>query len=218
VPGLSRLLGLAVFAAGLAACPQLTEDPEELSLSGTLDRESIFGSDAAGVVVSYRSEGARGEWWPCDARLTAQGCVGDHHVNVYISLPSVTDLGGVGTAACVSDDSVYGIYELFEESSGGTYNIGSELSVFIVVASDTDDTPGADLGDAEESTAATTLTSGTVGVFRWAGEDFLGLEIEGTTAEGRAVSLRFTGPMSTPGVVPTLEGPSTCVESALLDP
>ena len=33
-----------------------------------------------------------------------------------------------------------------------------------------------------------------------------------------AITLTFDGPTTSPGVVPTLEGPSTCVASALIEP
>jgi hypothetical protein len=209
-------LVLAAFAAG---CPGgLTEVEEELVVTGQLDRDSVSGSGSDAVPVDFRSSGSRGEWWPCDLRLTAQGCVGDHHVNVYLTRGDVADFGGVGGATCVSGDEADGVFEAIQARSGGTHALGSELNAWVVVASDTDDTPGAVFNDDAETTAATRLTSGELTVVNWAGLDFIGLTIDGTTAEGRAVSISFAGPVDQPGVVPTLESPSTCVESALTEP
>jgi hypothetical protein len=208
------LLGAVAMTAALA-CTPVSEIPEELALDGQLDRDSISDTSQDAVDVDYRSEGARGEWWPCDLRLTAQGCVGDHHVNVYVTLPSAQALGDVGAAACVSGDTAEGVYELFQAAGGGTHAIGADVGVFVLVASDVDETTGAVLNDDAETTAAARLTSGEVVIGRWAGLDHIGLTVDGQTAQGRTISVAFDGPLSQPGVVPTLEGPSTCVDSAL---
>lgn len=206
------VVGLLALGAG---CPQLDEVPEELHLEGALDRDSVEGSSDAPVEVAYHSGGARAEWWPCDLRLTAQSCVGDHHVNVYVTLPQVTDFGAVGQGACVSGDEAQGVYELLAEARGGEHTIGTDLHAFVLVASDMDDAPGAVLNDDEETTAATRLASGKLAITRWAGLAGLALRLEGTTAAGREITLEFSGPASSPGAVPTLEGPSTCVDAHL---
>lgn len=208
----SRAWALA-SAFALWGCPQLQENPQELHVEGTLDRDSIEGSSSAPVPIAYLSEGARAEWWPCDLRLTAQACVGEHHVNVYVTLPHVTGLGGIGTASCVSGDQAQGVYEVIAEARGGEHTLGTHLNAFILVASNMDDAPGAVLNDDEETTAATRLVSGKLAVTHWAGLEGIGLTIEGTTQGGRQVSLRFLGPASSPGAVPVLEGPSTCVDA-----
>jgi hypothetical protein len=209
----------ALLVAVLAGCPGgVNEVPEELSLEGQLDRDSVSGGGSIAVPVSFRSTGSRAEWWPCDLRLTAQGCVGDHHVNVYITRGDVPDFSGVGGAACVSGDTADGVYEAIQAKSGGTHALGSELNAWVVVASDVDGAPGAVFNDDAETTAATRLTSGELAIVNWAGLDFIGLTIAGTTAEGRSVDVSFAGPVDQPGVVPTLEGPSTCVESAVIGP
>lgn len=205
-----------VSALALAAgCPQLKETPEELHLVGTLDRDSIEGSSSVPVEVAYHSSGARAEWWPCDLRLTAQACVGEHHVNVYVTLPSVTGIGGVGGAACVSGDEANGVYELLAEARGGEHTLGVDLNAFVLVASDMDDAPGAVLNDDEETTAATRIVGGKLAITHWAGLMGLSLTIEGTTQGGREISIDFSGPASSPGEVPMLEGPSTCVDAHL---
>ncbi len=209
----------AAFTSLLVAslgCPQLSEVPDELHLSGALDRDSVEGSDDGAVDVDFHSSGARAEWWPCDLRLTAQGCVGQHHVNVYLTLPQVTDFSGVGAAACVTDGEPNGVFEAMRASSGGEHVLGADLNAFVLVASDLDGAPGAVLNDDEETTAATRLVSGKVSVTRWAALEGVGLTLEGETAGGRQLTLDFSGPASSPGAVPTLEGPSTCVESSLL--
>lgn len=205
-----------MLLAGVA-CPSLSEVEEALQLAGELDRDSAGGTSDEAVAVAYASSGARAEWWPCDLRLTAQGCVGEHHVNVYLSLPTVTSISGVGQAACVSGDEAAGVYELLAaEGAGANYTLGADLTAFVVVASDVDEVPGAVFNDDEETTAASAVVQGTVRVLRWAGLSGLGLELEGVTAGGHDVTLSFSGPASSPQSIPTLESPQTCVAGALV--
>lgn len=203
---------------GASGCPQLTEVPEELHMTGALDRDSVGDSSEEAVDIDYHSTGARAEWWPCDMRLTAQGCAGEHHVNVYVTLPQVTTFIGVGQAACVTGDEANGVYEALQAAGGGEHTLGTDLNAFVLVAADMDDAPGAVLNSDEETTAATMLTGGKLTVTRWAGLEGIGLTLNGQTAGGREVLIDFSGPASSPGVVPTLEGPLTCVEAALLEP
>lgn len=216
----ARALSLAAVLLGALGCPQLTELPEELHVSGSLDRETAGGSgDTSEVEVAYHSSGARAEWWPCDLRLTAQACVGQHHVNVYVALPEATSLGQVGGAGCVSGEEAEGVFELLQKAGGtGSYTLGSDLSAFVVVASDVDEAPGAVLNSDEETTAAARLVSGTLTVTRWAGLEGIGLTLDAETAGGLPVQIDFSGPASSPGAVPTLEDPSSCVERAALEP
>lgn len=208
----------AVFAiALLGGCPTLEVPKDGLRVLGTLDRESVGSSSDEPVAVEYASEGARAEWWPCDLRLTALGCVGDHHVNVYVALPDKTSLDAVGRGDCVTGDIAAGVFEMMRAKGGrGEYAIGSEVSAFILVASDKDDVPGVKLDDDEETVAATRLVGGVLRVDRWAGaEGGLGLVMDATTAEGREVQVTFGGAARSTSVVP-VEDPSSCVESALV--
>lgn len=212
------LWGLSPLLFALAGCPTPAEEiPEQLSLSGSLDRDSVNSSNSIAVPIQFVSEGARGDWWPCDLRLTAQGCVDDFHVNVYVALPSVTSLDGVGGGACVSGDTAAGVYEALEARGKGDYDIGQDVSVFVLVASDKDDAPGARIESDDETLAATRLESGTFRVDRWAGLTAIGVTIDGVTAEGRQVTIQFQGPTLS-GDVALLEAPGTCVEDALVEP
>jgi hypothetical protein len=200
----------------LAAACSPVGDNERLWVTGEFDREGIYDNDSSAVTVDYLSETSRGEWWPCDLRVTAAGCVDSHHVNVYIGLPSIVDLEGLGRADCVADDIPYGVYELFDSNSGGTYTLGSEISVFTIIASDVDgEVPGANLEDDAETTVAARYASGELRVTEFGKVDEnLSFAIEGTSVNGRDSTIEFHGPMSSPGAVPTLEGPNTCVDSA----
>ena len=203
-------------AALLAACPRVpSTDDEELGVEGSLERDGIGGVRMDEVPIDYRSTGARGEWWPCDLRLTAGGCIDDKHVNVYVALPSATTTDDVGGAACVDAEGVpFGVFELVEEQRD--FDVGSELQVFVLVASDTDGNPGALLDDDAETKAASRLASGRLSVERLADDGAMTIVVDGTTSGDHPVRIVFGGPVSQPGVVPPLEGPSTCVDSALV--
>lgn len=214
----ARPLAACGFTVGLLACGGLEQIPERLSLEGTLDRDSVSSAQSAPVPVAYSSEGARGEWWPCDVRMTAPGCVDDFHVNVYVALPGVTSLSGVGGGACVSGGFAEGVYELIQRRGGrGDYAIGQDVSAFVLIASDKDDVPGADFTSDAETLAATRLVSGTFRVERLVATDALGASLRAMTAEGRELEVQFQGPMRSGSVVP-LDPPRTCVAGALVEP
>ncbi|MFZ9889402.1 MAG: hypothetical protein ACO3JL_18055 [Myxococcota bacterium] len=213
----SALAIMSITLLTVTGCPSLVEVEEALLVEGALDRDSAGGTSDDAVVVDYGSSGARAEWWPCDVRLTAQGCVGEHHVNVYLSLPTVTSVSGVGQAACVSGDEAEGVYELFaSRGAGASYALGADLVAFAIVASDVDDVPGAVFNDDAETTAASAIVQGNVRVTRWAGLNGFGLELDGKTAGGHDVSISFSGPASSPLSIATLESPQTCVARALV--
>ena len=220
IHGYPRALGVAlmmILACSFACSPVGAN--ERLWVTGDLDREGIYDQSDSQVEVDYLSETSRGEWWPCDLRATAAGCVDGHHVNVYVGLPQITDLEGLGRADCVQDDVPYGVYELFDSNDGGQYTVGSEIALFVVIASDTvSDVPGAELTDDTETTAASRFVSGDLTVTEFGRfDDNLAFVFEGETAQGRSAKIEFHGPMTSPGVVPTLEGPNTCVENALVE-
>lgn len=210
-----RLTGLVV--AGLGACATAIADvPNQLSVRGELERNGLDGEPSVAVAIEYDSGEARGEWWPCDLRLTAMGCVGESHVNVYVALPHVVDLADVGGNHCIqAGGEVHGVFEWLANAGGtGEYDLGSQLAVFVLVASDHDDVPGANFANDEETRAVSRLVSGTMRVERWADLAGIGLRIEGVTSQGRSVDIVFSGPTSSSSVLP-LEPPATCVPSAL---
>lgn len=207
-----------IFLLTLIACSPVG-DNERLWMTGELEREGVYDNDTTAVPVDYLSETSRGEWWPCDLRVTAAGCVGEHHVNVYVGLPHIVELEGLGRAECVADEIPYGVYELFDSNAGGKYSLGSEIAVFTIVASDVvDDVPGANLEDDSETTAASRFASGELTVTEFGGvDDKFAFILDGATTHGQEARIEYHGPMSTPGVVPTLEGPNTCVDGALIE-
>ena len=72
--------------------------------------------------------------------------------------------------------------------------------------------PGADFEDDDETTAASRVVSGSLEVITFGGlEGTLRYFIDGETADGNPVRVDFNGPMTNPGVIPSLEEPSTCI-------
>jgi hypothetical protein len=211
------LLSTAFCTAAMAGCPPVGS-AERLLLEGTLEREGIERTDDAAVVVDYLSDGSRGEWWPCDLRMTAQGCVDGKHVNVYAALPNVTSIDGLARNACVVDGVPYGVYELIDDTREDELALGTEVNAFVLVASNVNEPAGADLSDDEETHAASRLVSGTLSIFEKGRPDEpLYVKLVGRTAAGRDVTVEFNGPMSAPLTIPPLESPSTCVDDALVD-
>lgn len=201
-----------------AACGRDVVVENQFAVEGALDRESIFGEDASEVLIAYRSETARGEWWPCDLRLTAGGCVDDHHVNVFITRADA-EFTDVGSGACFdANGDAQGVLQALFETGQGTYAIGADFNAFVVIASDTDDTPGADFESADETTAAAAISSGSLEVIGFAGESGITLALDGQTREGREVRIEFAGPTSVPAQVTPLDGPESCVAGALVTP
>lgn len=213
--GYARTLAVAAWVAGWAlACTG--GDVDALSVVGDLERDGVLSTDASTVAIDYASEGARAEWWPCDLRLTALGCVGEHHVNVYITRPNVTSLEDIGRDACVSGGVASGVYEVIDAGGEVEYTLGSDFLAFVLVASNTDDVAGADLASDDETTAASRLTSGTLRVTEFTNFDApLALFINGETSTGNTVRIDFNGPTDSTSVS-TLEAPTSCVESALI--
>jgi hypothetical protein len=207
---------LLVAAASLGVLVGCADDPPALKIAGTLERESIERTNESPVDVDYDSLEARGEWWPCDLRLTAQGCIDGFHVNVFLGLPPVAGLDDLGLRACVDDSGEpFGVFEVIQTDADRTLTIGSDVSVFALVASDVTEGAGADLDDDAEVRAASRLTSGTVAIERFTDvEGALALTIDGVTASGRAVEIHFEGPMTNPRVITALESSTSCVDSA----
>ncbi len=210
------LLGVVVVASG---CPTQVAD-EQLRIDGTLERNGDGTSedaDTTAVPLTFLSEGARGQWWPCDMRMTATGCVDDHHVNVYISGPEDRTINDLGRGNCIVQGTPQGVYERMDEEKAGIYTIGQDFNVFVVIASDIVEPGGANFADDVETTAVSRLESGEVEVVRFRALEAADIAIRGTTDEGNAVGTPFRGPMTIPNVVPPLEAADTCVDAARLE-
>lgn len=202
-----------VVACALAGCPEGPPKDEVLSLVGALTGP---GGD---VDVDFADAAPRGEWWPCEARLTATGCVnegdGQHHVNVFIARPEIDDVAELGGAGCVVDGAPQGAFEILRAAFGsasGEAVIGTDVSVFVLIGSDVDGDGSADLDDERETLAVAKLSGGTVGLVSL--QDFtdpLSLRIDGTEDDDDDVTVVFFGPMANPQVIAPLEPPTTCV-------
>ncbi|MCC7074946.1 MAG: hypothetical protein IT383_26785 [Deltaproteobacteria bacterium] len=215
-----RLSSVAmVVTLGAAACPQVPAE-DTLTLSGDLERDGVGGSSSTAVSVDFGSKNARGEWWSCDLRLTANACVGQHHVNLYVALPSVVDFDGLGHAACVgSDGQPWGAFELLTQKTndGEPITVPGDATVLVLVASDVDGDGAADLADDAETTASTRVMDGEVTVLHIGSfDDPLSIRVEGTTANGNAVSAEFSGPTSPAPNPPPLDVARTCVDADAL--
>lgn len=217
-----RMLVLAGALGGVAllgACPDLPAE-DTLTLAGDLERDGVAGGSTTAVAVDFGSKNARGEWWSCDLRLTANACVGEHHVNLYVALPSVTSFDGLGRPGCVgASGQPYGAFEMLADKTaeGEPVTIPGDATVLALVASDLDGDGAADLADDVETTAASRLTEGSVTVLGIGSfDDPLSVRIEGSTANGNAVSAEFSGPTSPVPNPPPLDVARTCVAADAL--
>lgn len=209
---LPSVVGVLLFGA----CSGGGAAREELRVEGELDRNGITSVQSSAVPIAYASELSRGDWWPCDLRVTAQECVGDAHVNVYLTLPTIDDIGDVGGAACIGNGEVRGLYEWMAERGGrGEYQVGQEVNAFVLLASDHDDVLGADFENDTETKAVSRVVSGVLRVDRWADYNAIGFELEGRTSQGRQIRINFLGPTYSGNVVP-LSPPETCLDE--IDP
>jgi hypothetical protein len=207
------LVLLAGAAGLLAACPDVPREGR-LVVDGQLDREGVEETNLATVDVAFDSDNARGEWWTCELRLTAESCVGDHHVNVWVAMPGTTTFGALGQPTCVSDGAAFGAFEQLtaELDAGDAVVVPDDVEVLVLVASDVDGDGAADLADDEETTAASRLVSGTVDIVSLGSfEDPVSLRIAGQTAGGVDVAIDVQGstaPVPNPG---PLDVARTCV-------
>ena len=209
----------ALVALGALACQPVPAE-DTLTLAGDVERDGVGGSSTTAVSVDFGSKNARAEWWSCDLRMTANACVGQHHVNLYLALPSVVDFDGLGHAACVgTDGQPWGAFELLTQKTGDgePITIPGDVTVLILVASDVDGDGAADLADDGETTASTRLMDGAVTVLHIGSfDDPLSLQVTGTTATGNAVDAAFAGPTSPAPNPPPLDVARTCVDADLL--
>jgi hypothetical protein len=191
----------------VTACGNGAPTDEVLALTTTLP-----GPDGE-VAVDFRDGRSRGEWWPCDGRLTAQTCVGDAHVNVFLSLPVVDRVEELGSTICVQDGAASGAFEILKNRYDNLADarIPEDVSAIIVVGSDADGDGFVEDVDGETAGAGL-VVEGTIELFSLNGFDQpLSLRLTGTVEGGAPIEVTFLGPMSVPAVVPPPEGPETCV-------
>lgn len=197
-----------VCAAGTVSCDGGPPTTDILSIKGTL--RGPIGEDN----IDFSDTRSKGEWWPCDARLTAQTCVDDEfHVGVFIGRPELDGVADLGGNGCVVDGEPQGAYEILRSKFDdfGTAEIGVDVSAFVVIASDKDGDQSADVDSADESKAIAVIDDGKIEMSALAGfEDPFAMRLTGT-ADGNDVVVDFLGPMSNPGFIPGLEASTTCV-------
>lgn len=218
------LMGISILSVVAIACPRAVPDRDILSVEGSIERNSaVEPIERETVDVSFASSSARAEWWPCDLRLTAAGCFGDsHHVNVFLALPTVVEIDGdrgLARAACVQNGVPDGMFEKINRSGTGTYQIGVDVSAYVLLASEVDGTAGVDFADRKETSAAVRLVSGSVDVVRFDPnvDGSIALTIRATTADGNTVDIEFDGAASFPAVVVPIDPPDTCVAGAAVE-
>jgi hypothetical protein len=202
---------MGVCLGSLAACGDPTAP--RLIVEGRLP------GPAGAVSVSFADDAARGEWWPCDGRLTASRCdEGRFPVQVFLTPPTIVDVAGTGGATCVQDDEADGAWEAVERAffnrramAIGT-TAAAEIGVFVHVGVDANGNGRIDPGDPDETRAIARLDSGTVLVtFANGFTDPVGLEIRGSVA-GAEVRVDYVGAMANPQTVPEPPGPDACTD------
>ncbi len=201
----------AVFiacAAGSLSCDPAPPTSDVLSIKGTL-KGPVGERD-----IDFSDTRSKGEWWPCDARLTAQTCVDDaFHVGVFIARPELTSIADLGGNGCVVDGEPQGAYEILRSKFDdfGTAVVGDDVSVFVLIASDADGDQSADVDDAEETVAVAVVEEGKVEMSALAGfDDPFAMRLTGKV-DGNDVVIDFLGPMSNVSLIPGLEARTTCV-------
>lgn len=201
------------LVALLLGCPDVPEQGR-LVVEGQLDREGVEETNLATVDVAFNSDNARGEWWSCELRLTAESCVGSHHVNVWVAMPGTTTFGALGQPTCVSDGTAFGAFEQLtaELAAGDPVIVPDDAEVLVLVASDVDGDGAADLADDEETTAAARLVAGEVEIISLGSfDDPVSLRINGTTVGGRSVAMEVQGPTAPVPNPGGLDVARTCV-------
>jgi hypothetical protein len=207
--GLVRLVRLAGLVAANVACNQAPAT-DVFSVAGRLP------GPGGAVEVDFSDARSRGEWWPCEGRLTAQACVGDAHVNVFLGLPVFESVDDLGADRCVFNGVASGAFEIlknrFDNNQDAT--VPRDVSAFILVGSDDNGDGFVATKNTAETTGIARVVGGTLTLFSLTGFDApLSMRLEGKTEAGDDVDVTFLGPMTVPTVVPPLEGPATCVAS-----
>jgi hypothetical protein len=200
-----------VFAVASGCAPPQPPATDLLHVQGRLS------GPAGAVDVDFSDERSVGEWWPCDARLTARGCVDDRfHVGVFLGLPGHDEFADVGGGACVDEvdgqRQASGAYEILRRLffDGHDAEVGRDVSVFVLVGSDADENGVPTLSDPDEVKGVTQVTSGTLDMSTL--EDFdapFAMRLQGQGDDGD-VLIEFRATMSVPDAVPPLPPSSTC--------
>jgi hypothetical protein len=209
----ARSLMVVAACCTFSACPGAPTG-SQLAVSGLL---TAVG-DNVSYSINHDDAAAFGEWWPCDAMLTSQGCTNNKFVRVLLARPEFGSIDDVGGGRCISDGVADGVYErlLRAYEEGGRLEIPSELNVFMVVAADGDDDLGADLTNPVETAALSKMESGTLVLERLTGgyDGDISLRIEGASEVG-SVDITFRGVMTNPPTPSrTVPRSDTCVSQA----
>lgn len=195
-------------AVGVGGCDPAPPTSDVLHIQGTLKGP---GGDAN---IDFSDTRSKGEWWPCDARLTAQACVDDEfHVGVFIGRPERQDVSELGGNDCVVEGEPQGAFEILRSKfdDAGTAKIGEDVSAFVLIGSDKNGDQSADVDDEEETRAVAVVSEGTIEMAALNGfEDPFSMRLSGK-ADGNDVVVDFLGPMSNPALVPGLEPATSCV-------
>ena len=196
-----------LMVIGAVSCDPAPSDP-------VLRIQARLPGPGGATDIDFRDSRSRGEWWPCDGRLTAQACVGDAHVNVFLSLPIFQSIDELGGSRCVFDGVASGAFEILQARFDNNQDalVPDDVSAFILVGSDDNGDGFVAAGDAAETTGVTRIARGALTLFSLTGFDApLSIRLAGTTDAGDDVDVSFLGPMTVPAAVLPLEGPATCV-------
>jgi hypothetical protein len=196
-----------LMVIGVSSCDPAPSEP-------VLRIQARLPGPGGATDVDFRDSRSRGEWWPCDGRLTAQACVGDAHVNVFLSLPTFQSIDELGGSRCVFDGVASGAFEILQARFDNNQDalVPDDVSAFILVGSDANGDGFVAAGDVAETTGVTRVARGVLTLFSLTGFDApLSIRLEGTTDAGDDVDVSFLGPMTVPAAVLPLEGPATCV-------
>ena len=197
------LVAVVVVAAGLGG--GCSDWPAE----GRFGVATTVVGEGGDVVVDF-NEAARGEWWTCDLHLTSDACIDGFHVAAFLGLPVYDDVDELGSARCVDEIGPSGGLEIIA-AADGTLVIPTDVSAFVLVASDVDGDGLLDLDREDEVHGRAQIVAGVVDVFGFGTfEQPLSLRITGTTAAGDDVVIDFSGPMKALGDPPPLAAKNTC--------
>src|SRR5688572_18115353 len=203
-------LATCALIVGLCGCEPVA-GASELIVQGTLCGP---GQDCDVNVctrdLDVDDASARGEWWPCDAWLTAAGCIRDEfHVNVFFGPPGAASVADLGGASCAE-----GVHEIFARAAeeGTDPVLDVDFTAFVLIGSDVDGDGAANQCDEDETFAASKLEAGPLPQLRIASIDPLGIRLEAQSDRGLAVVVDYRGPMVVKEAATPLEAPAACVE------
>jgi hypothetical protein len=211
-------------AALLAACAVAGCDPggagRVLESPGLVIEGVLASPSGDAFTLRLDDKQARGEWWPCEGRLTTSACVGDRHVEIILARPNVEDFFAAGAKNCVANGVAEGAFESaqFAFSFRDAQRVPEDMRVFVVLASDKNDNAKADLLDeagtpTENEVGALDALAGTLTVDRLDGfEGSFAAHFEGKSSNG-ALAFSFFGEMRTAETVLPVQQASTCTQA-----